>query len=121
MGWLSETFTWWTNSLSVLGAFFKASTQWLMSKFYLLILPFFAVLKLVFDLCRATIDTVVAALHGMGAGFHSAGLSLPAAISFVNFFFPVDEILISASGLLTFFVGCQIIATIRGIKQTILF
>jgi len=60
-------------------------------------------------------------MQEMGDGFHVVGVSLPDSVAFVNYFFPVDEIFISAMSLFTFFVACQIIATIRGIKQTLLF
>jgi hypothetical protein len=118
--WLTSLTAWLGNACNVLNNFLKASTQWLLSKLYLLILPFVGVLKLVFDFCRSCIDGVVSFIQGLGEGFHSA-VSFPAVISFVNSWFPVDEILISSAALFTFFVACQLIATIRGIKQTLLF
>lgn len=118
---MGEIFAWLSNIFSALGAFFKSMNEWILSKLYLLVLPFVGVLKLVYDFCRSCVDAVVDMMTSLGTGFSQTSFSVPGVVSFVNAFFPVDEIFLSATLLFTFFCGCQIIATIRGIKQTILF
>jgi hypothetical protein len=109
------------NIWSVLEELFKKLFIFLIQHLYMMLVPGIMFLKMVYDLCRAVTNIVINLLHSLGDGFDNGSLSLPDLISFVNYFFPIDEIFVTTALLFTFFVGCQTIATIRGIKQTILF
>lgn len=118
---------WLTQLTSFLSSLFKASSdfsgsfaKFLLNHVFLLVLPGIGIIKLVYDFARSCIDRVVLSLSGFQA-FDSGEAALPAVISFVNFFFPIDAVFLSVTLLFTFFLTCQLIATIRGIKQTILF
>lgn len=121
-GWIG-TFTSWLGSLvSLVDRGFKALMRSLVNKLYLIVAPAVAVCKLIFDFIKETINLVIDKIESFSS-FSASGGGLTAidAIQFVNYAFPIDETLLSLSLLFTFFIGCQIIASIRGIKQTILF
>ena len=124
MGWLSVLCNFFINAFASLNAVLKSAFHFMMERLYLMVLPLIMALKGVYDFVRILVDSIISSMQGMdsvsggGGGLAATGTDI---VSFVNYAFPLDEILQGLIVLFTFWIGCHVIATIRGIKQTILF
>lgn len=121
MGWLSNFTAWLANVFNALGGLFRSLWQWLLTKLYLLVAPLIAILKLVYDFCRSIINLVVAKIQALASLPDQGGANFGSSMQLLNCVVPVDETFAMLALLFTLAIGFQIIATIRGIKQTVLF
>lgn len=118
--WLTELTGFLSNVYGVLAGALRTCFAFLVNHIYLLFLPAIAGLKLIYDFFCAVWGLVLDKLLSVPA-FDSGTVTFPSVLGLINSVYPIDETLAALAALFAFFVICHVIATLRGVKQTILF